>query len=79
MTKEYYVEVPFTGKIMICGIKAESSEEALNEVFSSPIEVHVKDPDGKFYSVDWEWDMHEKVCRGNVFYGISNEAYVEEE
>ena len=78
--KEYYVEVPVVLKLKV-GIQAENEKDAIEKVLNSEdIVIEAKEVENsKFSWVDYEWEMHEQVVRGNVYYGGINEAYAEED
>lgn len=64
--KLYNVYVPITG-IAFLQVKANSEKEAKELVFEEPL------------SLDnvTEFEIHEYICQGNVFYGIQNSIEVE--
>lgn len=65
--KNYWVEIPITGKICVA-VDAESKEDAIEKAFEL----------GTLDDLD-EWEMHDKIVGGNVFYGVSNEIDVFEQ
>lgn len=76
--KNYYIEVPVVMKLMV-GVKAECEEKAKEKVLGGEIEIDVKVDEEQFHFIDWEWDMHEQVVQGNVFHGVINEIFIDEE
>ena len=69
--KKYTVYMPFTGRVAI-GVEAEDEASAIAQAWEADISFDDKD-------LDIEWEMHEQVCKGNVFYGMQNEVEVEVE
>jgi hypothetical protein len=78
MEKDFYVEIPVVLKLMV-GVTAKTEEEAIEKVFDSRIAIDVVDDGETLNWVEHEWEMHDKIVQGNVFYGGINEPYVEEE
>lgn len=74
--KKFNLEVPVVVKLMV-GVEAESKEEAIEKVFNGDFRLDIKDEEDVFEYVDWEWEMHEKVVNGNVYYSGINQVYVE--
>lgn len=66
--KEYEVLVPITGYIIV-NVNAENKEDAVNKAFESD-ELTLDNIE--------QWDSHECVVKGNVFYGTVNEIEVNE-
>lgn len=64
--KKYYFEIPVTAVIGI-EVEAKDKEEALEVAFESASLTDVT-----------EWDVHKKICEGNVFHGLINEYELEE-
>jgi len=64
---KYNVTIPMTGLIAMDDIEADSEEDAIEKAMMS-------------VSLDEliEWEVHEKIVQGNVFYGVENEIEVEE-
>jgi len=72
MSKTYEVSIPFTGSIWT-SIEADSEEEAIQ------LAIETCDPtlnpiSELGFELD-QWDLHNNVTQGNVFYGVLNEAY----
>lgn len=67
--KTYYVEVPITGTINI-EVQASSEQEAIEKALESD--------DLKTENIT-EWEAHEHVIQGNVFYGSLSSAEAVEE
>lgn len=65
--KTYWVELPITG-IVGLEIKAETKEEAIKKAFASD------------YTIEdiQEWEDHDHICEGNVFYGMLNSPRAQE-
>ena len=67
MSKNYDVTLPITGTIVV-SVDADSEEDAIekalhcNGLISDNIE---------------SWEVHERICRGNVLYAELNEAFAE--
>ena len=59
---QYEVTLPITG-IMFLTVEAESEEDAIS-----------KAQDEAVLSCLEEWESHEHIVQGNVFYGVKNEA-----
>ncbi len=75
--KSYSVLVPATMSISIL-VEAESEEDAVEAAFSAPFSLKIKmDKDADCGAEIGEFEMHRKVCRGNMFYGVLNEIEVE--
>ncbi|AGH31861.1 hypothetical protein VPIG_00003 [Vibrio phage PWH3a-P1] len=66
--KNYEVLVPITGYIIV-EVEADNEKEAIEKAFESD-ELNIDNIN--------EWDTHEAIVQGNVFYGIQNEIEVEE-
>ncbi|ALM62171.1 hypothetical protein AXI64_gp179 [Vibrio phage qdvp001] len=66
--KSYEVLVPITGYIVV-EVEAENEKEAIDKAFESD--------DLTIDNIN-EWDTHENIVQGNVFYGVKNEVEVEE-
>ena len=62
--KNYYLEIPITGIIAI-EIEAETEQEAIKKAFD---EITIDDI--------LEWEAHENITQGNVFYGMLNSINV---
>ena len=77
--KTYYVEMPVTMVIKVFDVEADSKEDAIAKVKESNLYVDVIDEEEQFADIELEWEMHDQVVRGNVFYGLLNEASAEEE
>lgn len=70
---KYYIEIPYTGKLMI-EIEANSEEEALEKIY----ETDPKELD-KLDCVDFvemEEAYHTKVIQGHVYYGVLDKMSV---
>lgn len=65
--KTYGVSIPVAGYIYI-EIEAEDENDAKEKAFQSDIDI--KDIE--------EWDVHEEICRGNVFHGNLNKILIED-
>ena len=76
--KKYYVEIPVTMKLMV-SVEAETKEEAVEKIFEGDISLETSYDGNKFGFVDIEWEIHEKVVEGNVYHGVINEIYVQED
>jgi len=74
----YYVEIPIVLKLMV-SIEAESREDAREKVLNSDINIDINDEKKEFESIDYEWDIYERIVQGNVYYGIINEMSIEED
>ena len=76
---KYYVELPVVLKFMT-EVDADSIEDAIVKAMDSSVTIDVyedkKDTDNLEF-VDYEWEFHEHVVKGNVYYGGINEAYAE--
>lgn len=77
MAKRFIVEVPVVLKATV-GVWADSEEEAKDKVFEEGFSIEVTDSDNNedVEVYDWEWEMHNKITQGNVFYGCINEIDV---
>lgn len=64
---KYLVNIPFTGYVSV-EVDADSEESAINLALS--------EGDLDFADVE-EVEFHNKICQGNVFNGVLNEAYAE--
>ena len=64
--KLYAVSIPITGYIYD-EIEADSAEEATEKLMQCAETKHIE-----------EWDLHEHIVQGNVFYGHLNSILVEE-
>lgn len=76
--KTFYVSVPVVMRLSLY-VEAEDEHEAKEKVLSGDISIDVTDRGNQFDGIDWEWEMHEKVVQGNVYYGITNEMEITEE
>lgn len=65
--RTFGLTIPITGYIYK-EVEAETENEAIEIAFEQ----------GYTLSNIQETDMHEKVCRGNVFYGLMNEMEVDD-
>ena len=75
MTKEYEVLIPLTGYVSVI-VEAESSEEAKDKAFVEDFYIDLKSESNNVQLQEFE--THEHIVRGNVFYGTLNEIEVEE-
>lgn len=66
MNKRYYVQIPLTAVVGV-EVEATNEKEALEVAFESTTLHDVV-----------EWDLHEKICEGNVFHGLINRYEIEE-
>lgn len=77
MAKRFIVDVPVTMRVSV-GVWADSEEEAKDKIweegFSVVANTDENAADTEVY--DWEWEMHERVTRGNVYSGVINEMDV---
>lgn len=64
---KYAVSVPISGYVYK-EVEANSEEEAREAVFMSGITIDEVE----------EFDMHDHIVKGNVFYGVLNEIEIEE-
>jgi hypothetical protein len=80
MSKEYWIEQPFTGVVKVL-VKAENEEEAIGKLYEQSVFdlVDQKSKDKDVYFEEIEWDYTDKIISGNVFHGIQNERFIEEE
>ncbi len=78
MSKQYYIEMPVT-MILRVGVNADSKEEALDKVRNANIALEPKFDAKELDFVENEWEMHDEIVRGNVFYGLINRVNIEEE
>lgn len=65
--KNYLVQVPITG-IAVVSVEADTEAEAIALAIDNATLDHVQ-----------EWQAVQKIVGGNFFYGMLNEADVEEE
>lgn len=65
--KEYDVCVPITGIIWVT-VEAENEDDAIEKAMES---------DELSRDNIEEWETHEIIVRGNVFYGHTNQAHAE--
>ena len=72
MTK-YSVLIPCTLSVDVT-VKADSEEEALSKAFD--VDFSVKIDDGADKATIHEFEAHEEIVKGNVFYGVQNEVEV---
>lgn len=70
---KYSVRVPFCGFVVV-DVLAESKEEAIEKGVDSDLSMRLTLNES---GVDYEWDTHEHIVRGNVFYGNLNSASAE--
>ena len=68
----FIVSVPFTGT-MSFEVKAANPEEAKQKALDSACSIKVDE--GENMDIE-DFELHEYVTRGNVFYGCSNEVEV---
>lgn len=73
---KYYVEMPYTGKLMV-QLEANSQEEALTIIYNTSSQEELEDLECVSY-VDVEEELHEEIVEGNVFHGILNRLHIEE-
>ncbi|MFQ3543548.1 hypothetical protein Q7A53_05635 [Halobacillus rhizosphaerae] len=76
--KTYYIEAPVVMKLMI-GMRAESMEDAKEKILEGgkiSLNPEYKE-DANIDFVDLEWEIHEQVVQGNVYYGNINELEIE--
>lgn len=64
--KAYTITMPVTG-IMVKTVEAETVEEAIEKFCD---EITVNDLE--------QWEVHEEIVKGNVFYGVQNTMEIEE-
>ena len=69
---EYSVRIPVTGFVEVT-IEAESPDDAIDRALD--LEIDIDEP--MMYD-HCEFETHEVIWNGNVFYGIINEIEVEE-
>ena len=66
--KNHTVLIPVTGYVSV-EVKAESVDEAVDKAYEeASLDKHLE-----------EWDLHEKVVRGNVSYALLNEIEIYED
>lgn len=65
----YYVFLPFTGSFFI-EVEADSEEAAKDIAFEKDIMLNAEGAEIH------DWDTHQHVVRGNVFYGVQSEIEV---
>ena len=65
--RKYWVTVPVTARICV-EVEAEDRESAIDKAFD----------EGTLDDIE-EWEMHEQIVDGNVFYGLINEIDVIEQ
>lgn len=71
MSKTYEVNIPFTGSIWT-SIEANSEEEVIRlAIETCDLNLNLTSELG--FEVD-QWELHDNVTQGNVFYGVLNEA-----
>ncbi len=70
--KKFRVTHPITGTVVV-EVAADTAEQAIEVAPDAWFEMT---PDEQAAAVDWEWTN--PITRGNVFYGVQNEADVEE-
>jgi hypothetical protein len=75
---KYLVEMPVVMRLVV-EIEADNEQDAIEKTFDEEgitIKVEV-DEESTTEILDYEWEMHEKVVQGNVYYGGINEPYAE--
>lgn len=75
--RTYHIDVPVVMRLSV-GIKANSEEEAKEKLFNADIALDVTNGRSEFDYIDYEWEMHEKVVQGNVYYGSINNMDITE-
>ena len=66
----YHVFLPFTG-VFFLEVEADSEDAAKDAAFEKDITLNAKEAEIQ------DWNTHEHVVRGNVFYGVQREIEVE--
>lgn len=72
--KTYYVSIPCTMTVSVT-VEAETEEEAKEKAFDVDFKVDVT---GDNDACIEEFETHERITRGNVFYGVQNEVDITE-
>ena len=72
--KQFRVEMPFCGYVSRL-VEAENEEDAKEKFYDAVAEMGdvLKECD------HYEWDFHESITRGNVFYGSLNQMDIIDE
>lgn len=70
--KGYSVAVPFTGVVYLT-VEAETEQDAIEFAMNADVTLEVEGNEVDTY----EWEMHEHVTTGNVFYGVRNDISAE--
>jgi hypothetical protein len=69
---KYDVILPLTASVII-RVDAENEKQAIENALEGNLNIEVS---GDFDL--YECELHKHITQGNVFYGVCNEAYVEE-
>ena len=81
MSKRFTIDVPVTVRVTV-EVIADSEREAIDIIEEEGFEIKAEShetPGTNTEVVDWEWEMHEQVTQGNVYYGVINRMTVVEE
>jgi len=70
---KYSVLIPCTLSVDVT-VEADSEEEALSKALD--VDFSVKIDDGADKAMIHEFEAHEEIVKGNVFYGVQNEIEV---
>lgn len=75
MMKTYNVTIPVSMTLTFT-VEAESEEQAVDKAFEAGVCLKAS---GEECSPEIaEWEMHEHITQGNVFYGVQNSIEIEE-
>ncbi len=72
--KTYYVSIPCTMTVCVT-VDAETEEEAKQKAFGVDFDVNVT---GDNDACLQDFEAHEQIVKGSVFYGVQNEVDVTE-
>lgn len=74
MMKTYYVTIPVSMALTFT-VEAESEEQAVDKAFEAGVCLNASGEECSPEIVEWE--MHEHIVQGNIFYGVQNSIEVE--
>jgi len=74
--KKFYVEIPINGVICV-NVEAEDEKDAILKAINE-CDVNIESTSERGYSLE-EWNLYNKLAEGNCWYGISYEAFAEED
>ncbi|AHJ87097.1 hypothetical protein JBP901_gp030 [Bacillus phage JBP901] len=75
MGKTYFVAVPVVGKVIVEVEGATSEQDAIEKALEVDMSFDIESEDTTVWVE--EWDRHERVVQGNVYYGVISDAHID--